>query len=113
MGIYRALLHFRSCRRWRWRDFLFFSGPGENMWMVFLDRTEARTGCRRSDIVGKGNATLDATFAPGFLLTTEIALDPGDGDAGPDGGPCEWKGPAQLILLAWKSGVGIGSEGLQ
>lgn len=69
------------------------------MWMVLLDRTEARTGCWRRDVVGKGNAALDAPFAPGFLLATEIALDPGDGDAGPDGGPCEREGPAQLAIV--------------
>ena len=70
------------------------------MRMVLLDRTEPRASSRGRDVVGEGDSTLDTTFTPGFFFTTEVALHPGDGDAGPYGGPNEGEGPAQLVLLA-------------
>lgn len=60
------------------------------MRQIFLDRSEPRPGCRRSDIIIEGDASLDATFSPGFLLAAEVTLDPRDGDAGPDKSPGEW-----------------------
>lgn len=69
------------------------------MRMVFLDRTETRASRRSRDVVGEGDSTLDATFTPGFLFATQVALHPRDGDAGPYPGPDEGEGPAQLVSL--------------
>lgn len=43
---------------------------------------------------------LEVGCGPFLVLFLEVALDPGDGDGGPDTCPEEGKDPADLVMLA-------------
>jgi hypothetical protein len=67
---------------------------------VVLDGFQTGRGRRGTDYIGVcWHVSLPAILSPGFLLAAEVALHPGDGDEGPDAGPGEGEGPAQLLML--------------
>lgn len=78
------------------RSGLLLAESRDDIRQVILDGFKPGARARCSDVVGEGRFVLQAMLMPELLLSTQIALYPGDGDQGPDGGPDEWKGPSQL-----------------
>lgn len=81
------------------RGTLLFTNPGKKTGDGCMDGFKTGTGSRSGDIIDPGDAALSAIFRPGLLLTTQITLNPRDGDQGPDSGPCEGERPAKLHEL--------------
>jgi hypothetical protein len=94
--------HVRVTIRWSSRRRLLFPHPGQEtrevVLDVVLDRFQTGPGRRGADYIGVcWHVSLPAILPPGFLFAAKVALHPRDGDEGPEAGPSEGEGPAQLV----------------
>lgn len=67
---------------------------------VLLDGLETGAWRGRGYVIRPGDAAVFARTAvldPGLFLAAKIGFDPGEGDEGPDAGPAEGEGPAELF----------------
>ena len=94
--------YFLSGIGWRWRFALLIVSPRPN---ISLNGRETGTCSGCADIVNPRDAALSTVFCPCLLFTTQVTLNPGDCDQGPNNSPGKRKGPAQLyVKLAWLQG---------
>lgn len=85
-----GLVETAGIRRWRW-VWLF---PRERK-ETLLERVES-CPCIRGNIICIWHTAMSLDFAPGCLLPAQVSLDPWERNEGPQSGPAEWEGPAEL-----------------
>lgn len=88
----------RTRRRRSILHLLLTSRKGQN---TSLKRVVARARIH-GDVVGEWLAAAKVLYAvPCLLFAAQFGLHPGEGDEGPDCGPCEGEGPAQLRFVSY------------